>query len=116
MNLLWEKGVWYLEARCRKRGKRYFRVSRIDRLDVSEESFDRQPAPDEPEREATPGIRATLRFAPSARMRVLEQFPVQMAVHPPEAGDTVLPAVERVLGRPARTLAEWAAEHKRELS
>jgi len=39
-------------------------------------------------------------------------FFVQMAFQPPEAGRTVLPTVERVLGRPARTLAEWAAEHK----
>lgn len=40
------------------------------------------------------------------------EFFVQMAMNPPEAGYTVLPTVERVLGRPARTLAEWAAEHR----
>jgi uncharacterized protein YbjT (DUF2867 family) len=40
------------------------------------------------------------------------EFFVQMAVNPPEAGYTVLPTVEQVLGRPARTLVEWAAEHK----
>ncbi|MFC4598363.1 NAD(P)H-binding protein [Cohnella hongkongensis] len=40
-------------------------------------------------------------------------FFVQMAKQPPEAGYTVLPTVEQVLGRPARTFAEWAAEHKR---
>lgn len=29
----------------------------------------------------------------------------------PEAGYTVVPTVEQVTGRPARTLAQWAAEH-----
>jgi len=40
------------------------------------------------------------------------EFFVKMAFEPPKAGHTVLPTVEKVLGRPARTLAEWAAEHK----
>ena len=40
------------------------------------------------------------------------EFFVKMAFDPPKAGHTVLPTVEKVLGRPARTLAEWAAEHK----
>ncbi|GAA0137077.1 NAD(P)H-binding protein [Paenibacillus sp. YSY-4.3] len=40
-------------------------------------------------------------------------FFVQMAKNPPEAGYTVLPTIEQVLGRPARTFAEWADEHKR---
>ncbi|WP_405714337.1 MULTISPECIES: hypothetical protein [unclassified Streptomyces] len=31
---------------------------------------------------------------------------------PPEIGYTVAPTVEQVTGRPARTFAEWAAEHK----
>lgn len=39
-------------------------------------------------------------------------FFMQMAYHTPEVGRTVLPTVEQVLGRPARTLAEWAAEHR----
>lgn len=42
------------------------------------------------------------------------EFFVQIAKNPPEAGYTVLPTIEQVLGRPARKLAEWAAEHKRE--
>ncbi|MFC4304000.1 SDR family NAD(P)-dependent oxidoreductase [Cohnella boryungensis] len=41
-------------------------------------------------------------------------FFVQMAVNTPEAGYTVLPTVEQVLGRPARTFAQWAKEHRRE--
>lgn len=43
------------------------------------------------------------------------EFFVQMAKHTPEAGYTVLPTIEQVLGRPARTLAEWAKEHKHHL-
>ncbi|GBF75679.1 hydroxylase [Paenibacillus sp. 598K] len=42
------------------------------------------------------------------------EFFVQIAKNPPEEGYTVLPTVEQVLGRPARTFAEWAIEHKRE--
>lgn len=42
------------------------------------------------------------------------EFFVQIAKNPPEAGYTVLPTVEQVLERPARTFAEWAIEHKRE--
>lgn len=40
------------------------------------------------------------------------EFFVQMALHTPEAGYTVLNTVEQVLGRPGRTFAEWAHEHK----
>ncbi|MGZ7443015.1 NAD(P)H-binding protein [Paenibacillus sp. TH7-28] len=42
------------------------------------------------------------------------EFFVQMAKNTPEAGYTILPTIEQVLGRPARSLAEWANEHKRE--
>ena len=42
------------------------------------------------------------------------EFFVQMAAYTPEAGFTVQSTVERVLGRPARTFAEWATEHQRE--
>ncbi|MDQ0058708.1 hypothetical protein [Paenibacillus harenae] len=35
-----------------------------------------------------------------------------MGKNPPEVGYTVLPTVEQVTGRPARTFAEWAVEHK----
>jgi len=70
------------------------------------------------------GIGKDIRFIElteeEARQRWREQgydeesidFFVQMAFQTPEAGRTVLPTVEQVLGRPARTLAEWAAEHK----
>ncbi|CAG5089412.1 HTH domain protein [Thermobacillus xylanilyticus] len=76
INLLWSKGAWYVEAYCRKvRAMRYFRVSRIERLDVTEERFIPRQLPKEPEQEETPGIRAHLRFDLSVRTRVLEQFP-----------------------------------------
>jgi Predicted nucleoside-diphosphate-sugar epimerases len=41
-------------------------------------------------------------------------FFVQMGQNPPEIGHTVVPTVEQVTGRPAKSLAEWAAEHKSE--
>jgi len=76
MNLLWSKGAWYLEAYCRmKRAMRYFRVSRIERLDVTEETFVPRQPEQAPDREDAPGIRARLRFDLSVRTRVLEQFP-----------------------------------------
>ncbi|WP_152658172.1 NAD(P)H-binding protein [Oceanobacillus sp. CFH 90083] len=39
-------------------------------------------------------------------------FMVQMSKNPPEIGYTVLPTVEEVIGRPAKTFAEWVSEHK----
>ncbi|MFD0588348.1 NAD(P)H-binding protein [Paenibacillus sp. GCM10027627] len=55
-----------------------------------------------------------------ARLRWQEQgydeesieFFVQMGKNPPEIGYTILPTVEQVTGRPAKTYAEWAEEHK----
>lgn len=42
------------------------------------------------------------------------EFFVRMAKNPPKAGYTVLPSIEQVLGRPARTFAEWAKENRTE--
>lgn len=39
-------------------------------------------------------------------------FMVQMRKNPPEMGYTVLPTVEEVTGRAAKTFTEWASEHK----
>lgn len=39
------------------------------------------------------------------------EFFIQLVMDPPEQGGVVLPTVERVTGRPARTFAQWAAEH-----
>ncbi|MGN9906583.1 NAD(P)H-binding protein [Phytohabitans sp. LJ34] len=38
-------------------------------------------------------------------------FFLAMRTNPPEAGYTVLPTVEKVTGRPARTFADWVREH-----
>ncbi|WP_019637096.1 helix-turn-helix transcriptional regulator [Paenibacillus fonticola] len=76
LNLLWEKGIWYLEGYCRSRqSKRYFRVSRITSLDVSEELFVPRQISDESEQDEIQGIHAHLRFDLTVRTRVLEQFP-----------------------------------------
>lgn len=40
------------------------------------------------------------------------EFFVNMGKNPPEVGYTVLSTVEQVTGKPARTFAEWASEHK----
>jgi hypothetical protein len=40
------------------------------------------------------------------------EFFLAMRTSPPEAGYTVLPTVERVTGRPARTFREWATENR----
>ena len=39
------------------------------------------------------------------------EFGIQLATSPPPQAGVVHPTVERVTGRPARTFAEWAAEH-----
>ncbi|MFC4304001.1 helix-turn-helix transcriptional regulator [Cohnella boryungensis] len=80
VNLLWERGVWYLEGYCRlRRARRYFRISRIIRLELTESRFADRPVLRETEQEEAQGIRAHLRFALSARTRVLEQFPGECA-------------------------------------
>ncbi|UHA71881.1 NAD(P)H-binding protein [Paenibacillus sp. 481] len=38
-------------------------------------------------------------------------FFIEMGANTPEIGFTVLPTIEEVTGRPARTFAQWAAEH-----
>ncbi|MFC8870963.1 SDR family oxidoreductase [Streptomyces sp. NPDC057148] len=39
------------------------------------------------------------------------EFFVMMRTNPPEAGYTVLPTVEKVTGKPARTFAQWVREN-----
>ncbi|MEU7804008.1 NAD(P)H-binding protein [Micromonospora arborensis] len=39
------------------------------------------------------------------------EFGIQLATNPPDASIVVLPTVEDVTGRPARTFAQWAQEH-----
>ncbi|RIX48723.1 YafY family transcriptional regulator [Paenibacillus nanensis] len=73
--LYWERGAWYVEGYClSRRANRWFRISRITRLQLLEEHFlPREPVPDSP---ANPplGIAAHLRFEPAAEPRVSEQF------------------------------------------
>ncbi|SEF16763.1 SDR family oxidoreductase [Jiangella alba] len=40
------------------------------------------------------------------------EFFLMMRTNPPEAGYTVLPTVEQVTGRPARTFAQWVAANR----
>lgn len=42
------------------------------------------------------------------------EFGIQLATNPPAAANVVLPTVEKVTGRPARTFAQWAQEHAAE--
>lgn len=42
------------------------------------------------------------------------EFFVLMGKNPPEEGHTVLPTIQQVTGRPAKTFAEWVFEHKGE--
>lgn len=76
INLLWEKGIWYLEGYCRlRRGKRYFRISRILRIEMTESVVTPRKKPDAPEQDSEQGVQVHLRFDPSVRQRVFEQFP-----------------------------------------
>lgn len=43
-------------------------------------------------------------------------FAMELAANPPEVGGQVQDTVERVTGRPARTFAQWAAEHAGEFT
>ncbi|MEV0242728.1 NAD(P)H-binding protein [Streptomyces sp. NPDC050674] len=40
------------------------------------------------------------------------EFFIMMRTNPPEAGYTVLPTVEKVTGKPARTFAQWVRENR----
>ncbi|OZU89057.1 transcriptional regulator [Virgibacillus indicus] len=81
LNLLWERGIWYLDGYCLSRkDKRYFRVSRMSNLKVLEEQFYLRADYKRPVvREQ--GTNVHLRFDLSAQERVLEQFPVEFTHH-----------------------------------
>ncbi len=52
-----------------------------------------------------------------ARTRLPEEdieFLLYIGQNPPKEGYTVVPTIKEVTGKPARTLAEWVAEHKDE--
>ena len=76
VNLYWEHGVWYLEAYCLTRGaKRWFRISRIADLAVTEETFEPREIQDDTAGQEAAGIPVHLRFDTSVKTRVREQFP-----------------------------------------
>lgn len=76
LNLYWGRGVWYLEAYCLSRkAKRWFRISRIADLEVTEEMFEPREVQGDPAGQEAAGIPVHLRFDLSAQTRVREQFP-----------------------------------------
>lgn len=75
LNLLWERGIWYLDGYCLSRkDKRYFRVSRISNLEVLKEQFNLRADFKRPYVQKQ-GTNVHLRFDLSVQQRVLEQFP-----------------------------------------
>lgn len=81
LNLLWERGAWYLDGYCLSRkDKRYFRVSRMTNLDVSEEIFSPRAGYKRPVVHAQ-GINVHLRFDLTSQPRVFEQFPGEFTLH-----------------------------------
>ncbi|WP_413381347.1 helix-turn-helix transcriptional regulator [Alkalihalobacillus sp. 1P02AB] len=78
LQLIWEKGVWYVKAFCiMRKEERYFRLSRISNLAITDEKsrhFSRKPIVD---KQLDDGFRVHLHFRLSAQPRVFEQFPGQ---------------------------------------
>lgn len=82
LNLLWERGAWYLDGYClSKKDKRYFRVSRIANLEVLEEPFIPKVEHKRPVQEQKQGTNTHLRFDLTAQTRVFEQFPEEFIHH-----------------------------------
>lgn len=80
LNLLWERGTWYIDSYCLlRKDKRYFRVSRITNLEVLEEPFTRKIQYKRLDQEH--GTNTHLRFALSAQPRVFEQFAGEFTLH-----------------------------------
>lgn len=80
--LYWEKGAWYLEGYCLlRRAKRFFRITRMAALQISEETFLPREVSTAPAEEAFQGTQVHLRFDIAARQRVLEQFPGECTHH-----------------------------------
>ncbi len=82
LNLLWERGVWYLDGYCLSRkDTRYFRVSRMDNIEVLDEPFHPKAEYKRPVQEQEQGTNAHLRFDLTAQQRVFEQFPEEFTQH-----------------------------------
>ncbi|WP_152658173.1 YafY family protein [Oceanobacillus sp. CFH 90083] len=82
LNLLWEKGVWYVEAYCLlRKDTRFFRVSRITKHKVLDEAFSPNTKPAYLSNEEKQGITVRLRFDTTAQPQVFEQFPGEFTHH-----------------------------------
>jgi predicted DNA-binding transcriptional regulator YafY len=82
--LLWEQGVWYLDSYCLLRnGNRYFRVSRIETIEVLNETFPSRTVHenDEEPETVTQEINVHLRFDPNVHYLVLDHFSEEFTVH-----------------------------------
>jgi predicted DNA-binding transcriptional regulator YafY len=76
MTLYWERGIWYLQAYClSSRALRFFRVSRMMHLDISNDLFQPRTLPPAQEKGETLGTKVHLRFDIHAQPRVGDQFP-----------------------------------------
>ena len=85
MRLRCKGGSWYLRGWCRMREDfRLFRLTRIEDLTVTEETFiPRQGLPEEVDTETDHPVALRLRFAPSAAWRVRDYFhPSQVTPEP----------------------------------
>lgn len=76
LNLLWAQGNWYVDGYCLlRKEKRLFRGSRITKLEMLEETFQRRLDPKRPIHTEEQGLKVYLRFDLTARPQVFEQFP-----------------------------------------
>lgn len=63
LNLLWERGTWYIDSYCLlRKDKRYFRVSRMTNFEVLEETFNPKIQDKRPVQEHVTNTKAHLRF------------------------------------------------------
>ncbi|MCF1675044.1 MAG: YafY family transcriptional regulator [Tetragenococcus koreensis] len=76
LNLLWEKGIWYLDSYCLLReDRRLFRATRITELELLDETFFLKVHDKSSINKQENGIDVHLRFDSTAYPRVFEQFP-----------------------------------------
>lgn len=81
-NLLWEKGIWYLDGFCLSRkDKRFFRLARITKPEILEEIFRPRVEDTCSVHKQEQGTNVHLRFDLNARPRVFEQFPEEWTYH-----------------------------------
>ncbi|QQK75444.1 YafY family transcriptional regulator [Salicibibacter cibarius] len=82
LNLLWEKGTWYLDGYCLlRKDNRLFRCSRMTKLEVFDETFSPRSESKSPIHAPEQGTNVHLRFDLTAQPRVFEQFPGEYIFH-----------------------------------